>query len=114
MKKIPQRKKKASGWRLYEKYFLNLNSLYNTHSLPCFASAFKLHNACGKRKERIITPDTDVEAGMKFCAPLPHENIAGKDDLTAKALHAEALGITIAAVSGTSAAFFMSHTTSPI
>jgi len=94
--------------------FLYLNGLYNTHTLSCFAVAFKLHNACGKCKEGIITPDTDIEAGMKLCAALPHKNIAGEDHLTAEALHAEALGITIAAVPGTSAAFFMSHATSPI
>jgi hypothetical protein len=51
---------------------------------------------------------------MKFCAALSYEDIAGEYYLTAKAFNPEALGITIAAVPGTSAAFFMSHTTSPI
>jgi hypothetical protein len=82
--------------------------------LSCFSGAFKLHNARGKRKERIITSDTDIDAGMKLCAALSYEDIAGEYYLTAKAFNPEALGITIAAVPGTSAAFFMSHTTSPI
>lgn len=94
--------------------YLNLNGLYNTHTLSCLAGAFKLYNACGKRKECVIASDTDIDAGMKLCAALSYEDIAGEYNLTAKAFNPEALGITIAAVPGTSAAFFMSHTTSPI
>jgi hypothetical protein len=82
--------------------------------LSCFSGAHKLHNACGKCKECVVTSNADIDAGMKLCAALTHEDIAGEYNLTAKAFNPEALGITVAAVSRTSAAFFMSHTTSPI
>jgi hypothetical protein len=93
---------------------LNLSSLYDTYTLSCFSHAFKFHNARGKCKQSIVATDSDVDAGMKFCTPLTHEDIACENYLTAKAFHPEALGITFAAVPGTSTAFFMSHTTSPV
>jgi hypothetical protein len=93
---------------------LNLNGLYDTNTLSRLANAFKLHNACGKCKECVVTADANIDAGMKLCAALTHEDVAGEYYLTAKAFNPEALGITFAAVSRTSAAFFMSHTTSPI
>jgi hypothetical protein len=94
--------------------FLNSSSLYNTNTLSLFTNAFKLHNACGERKECVITADTDVDAGMKLCTSLTHKDVSGKNNLTAKTFNPKPLGIAVAAVPRTSTAFFMSHTTSPV
>jgi hypothetical protein len=88
--------------------------LYYADTLSCLANAFKFDNAVGKCKECIVTAYADVHAGMEFSAALTHEDITGENYLSAKAFNPEALGITIAAVPRTSAAFFMSHKTSPV
>ena len=73
------------------------------------APALKLHLARHFGEERVIGPDTDVGAGTHRRAPLTDEDIAGEHLLASEALHAESLGMGIAAVLGAAASLFMCH-----
>jgi len=81
-----------------------------TDPLAGFADALELHDAVREREQGVITADADVRSRTELRSALTDEDIAGKDHLTAEPLHAEALGVAIAAVFSTSGTFFMSHT----
>ena len=51
-----------------------------------------------QRKQCVVFALTDVLAGLVLGAALTHENCAGVDELSAKALYAESLPVRIAAV----------------
>src|SRR4051795_3284200 len=65
--------------------------------------------AVGKRKEGMILAQADVVARVPLGAALTHDDIAGAGLLAAEQLHAEALALTVAAVAGRAACFFMCH-----
>jgi hypothetical protein len=46
----------------------------------------------------MIASDTNKSSGMELCSTLPNDDLPGLDGLTAKALYAESLGITVATV----------------
>src|SRR4028118_288749 len=62
-----------------------------------------------QREQRVVAAAADTEAGVEVGAALAHDDLAGLDDLTAEALHAEALGVGVAAVAGGRGALFVSH-----
>jgi hypothetical protein len=49
---------------------------------------------------------------VELGAPLPDQDIAGMNQLAAKALHTQPLGIGVTAVAGAARSFFMSHSAS--
>ena len=77
--------------------------------LLLFAELAEMHDAVFQCEDGIVAGDLGVFAGEEARAALTHNNGSGSDLFSAEALDAEALGITIASVAGTSAAFFMGH-----
>src|SRR5258706_1475814 len=65
--------------------------------------------AIDQREQRVVLADADVGAGMELGAALAHDDRAGRNHLAAERLHAEHLGLRIAAVPGGTAAFFLCH-----
>lgn len=59
--------------------------------------------------EGIVRAKTGILAGVELCAVLADDDLAPLHDLAAEALDAKALGIGIASVAGTTAAFLMCH-----
>ena len=62
------------------------------------AFIFKLNDAGDFGEQRVIFANTDVHARLKFRAALAYQDRAAADELPAKALHTEALRMTVAAV----------------
>src|SRR5207245_5523529 len=62
------------------------------------APVLKLHKSRDHSEQRVVTTAPDVFAGLVFGCPLPHQNRAGIDELSAEALHAQPLPLGIAAV----------------
>src|SRR5690349_15048401 len=69
----------------------------------------ELDLAVGLGEQGVVAAHADVDAGMELRAALAHQDVAGDDALAAELLEAEALGLRIAAVTGTAACFFMCH-----
>ena len=69
----------------------------------------KIDDPVLQRKKSEIAALADKFAGREHIALLANENAAGRDQLTAETLHAPPLGIRIAAVFRTTAAFFCCH-----
>src|SRR5690606_11387182 len=67
----------------------------------------------GQRKQRVVTAQADVLAGMPLGAALARNNVARDHALTAEHLDAKPLRIGIAAVSRRAACFFVSHRRRP-
>src|SRR5262245_60315230 len=59
--------------------------------------------------ERVVLADADVVAGMDARAALADDDAARRHQLTAVALHSQALGFGIAAVARTAACFLVCH-----
>ena len=51
----------------------------------------------------------DALAGVEVGATLPHDDLAGVDELAAEALHAEALGVGVAAVARAGTSLLVCH-----
>jgi len=52
----------------------------------------KAHRAGDLSKQRVVTADTDIDAGMNWRPALPDDDVAGPNLLAAKALDAQAFG----------------------
>jgi hypothetical protein len=70
---------------------------------------FESNQAVGKREKSIVPAHSDIVSGMKMRAQLANYDVAGAHELTAEFLYAPALPCAVAAISGTSARFFMCH-----
>src|SRR5215470_7759830 len=77
------------------------------------APALEAHGAGGGGEEGVVGPHADVGAGMEGGAALAHDDVAGRDDLAAIALHAQALARRVAAVAGAAACFLVCHSATP-
>src|SRR4051794_20128109 len=69
----------------------------------------ELHVARDEREQGVVTATADAGAGVEVGAALPDDDLAGVDQLTAVALHAEALGVGVATVLGRRCSLFVSH-----
>src|ERR1700730_13393888 len=69
----------------------------------------ELHLAGHLGEQRMVGAHTDVRAGTHRRAALTHADVARQHLLAAEALHAQALGVRIAAVLGTAACLFVCH-----
>src|SRR5690606_5405115 len=65
--------------------------------------------ALHEREQRVVAAHTDVVAGVHASATLAHDDRAGRNQLAVVALHAEALGVAIAAVLGAGTSFLVCH-----
>lgn len=60
----------------------------------------ELNGAVDFCKNSIITPHTNIEAGMKLCSALTHDNCSCLGELAAIELYAAILRIAVSSVSG--------------
>src|SRR6266851_778581 len=73
----------------------------------------ELHRALFEREQRVILPHADPLAGMELGAALPHDDVAGDDDLAAEFLDPEPPPGAVATVARRAACFFMRHLEPP-
>ena len=73
----------------------------------------KLHGAGFQREQRVVAAHADPLAGMKLGAALPHDDVAGNDDLAAEFLDAEPPSGAVAAVARRAARFLVCHLEPP-
>src|SRR5690242_17500936 len=73
------------------------------------AALGELHRAGRAREERVVLADADTVAGLEAGAPLAHDDLAAGDDLAGEDLHAEAVGVGVAAVAGGAEALLVCH-----
>ena len=62
-----------------------------------------------EREQRVVAAAADAETRVEVGAALAHDDLAGLDDLAAEALHAEALGVRVATVTGRRCALLVCH-----
>ena len=62
-----------------------------------------------KREQRVVAAAADVVAGVEVGAALAEDDLAGLDLLAAEPLHAEALGVGVAAVTAGRRALLVCH-----
>jgi hypothetical protein len=70
---------------------------------------FESNQAVGKREKSIVPAHSDIVPGMKMRAQLANYDVACAHEFPAEFLYAPALSCAVAAISGTSARFFMCH-----
>jgi len=81
----------------------------DAHEATALAVVFELDNALGEGEERVVLPEPDVGARLPTCSVLAQDDLAAAHDLSAKALHAEALRVAVAPVSAGTLAFLVCH-----
>src|ERR1035437_7503644 len=67
------------------------------------------HGAVGESEQGVVATQADVLARVDPRSALTHDDGAARDLLATEALHAQALGVAVAAVAGTTPAFFVCH-----
>ena len=75
--------------------------------LAILAHALELDSAVNQSKQGVIAADANVGTGMNVRASLANQDVAGQNELTVSALHAQTLGLGVTAVLGGAAALFM-------
>ena len=75
--------------------------------LAVFAQTLKLHAAGLHGKQRVVAALAYIDTGMDMGAPLANQNVSGQHKLTVAPLHAQPLGLRVAAVAGGTNALFM-------
>jgi len=65
--------------------------------------------AINERVNRVIAAETDVLAGLKFCAALPDNDITRDDHLASEFLYSETFADAVAAVLNAALSFFVCH-----
>jgi len=86
------------------------------HDIDDATSAVRseLDGAGCESEQGVVLASAHVVAWVEVGATLAHDDLAGVDQLATEALHAKALGIGVAAVTGTGNALFGCHVvTSP-
>src|SRR5512136_3094636 len=74
----------------------------------------ELNGALDHGEDRVVAADADAGARVPLGAALAHQEVAGDDVLAAVALHAEALGVRVAAVLRRAARFLLCHGSSSL
>ncbi len=75
---------------------------------------FKANNPVNQSEQSEIPAQAHIGTGVNLGAQLAHQDISGQYALTAEAFYTASLSLAVAAVSGTAACFFMSHTDAPL
>ena len=77
---------------------------------PLFsAGPLEAHTTADLREQGVIHPDAHVRACAHGRAALPNKDIACQHLLATEALYAQALGMRVTTVAGTTACFLMCH-----
>src|SRR5690606_10366807 len=71
------------------------------------------YGPAAERKERVVTTQADIGAGMPGGAALARDDVAGDDDLAAEFLHAEAFRFRVTTVARRAASFLVCHGSAP-
>ncbi len=71
------------------------------------------HRTVDQRKQRVVTAHADIGASMETGTALTHDDRTGADRFTAVCLHAQHLGLRVAAVPCGTAALFLCHDLTP-
>src|SRR5262249_54476538 len=61
------------------------------------------------REDRVVAAELRARTGAELRAALPHDDVPGNDRLTVEHLHAEVLGVRVAAVLGGAEALLVCH-----
>ena len=73
------------------------------------ALALELDGAVNQSKQGVVAADANVDTGMDVSASLANQNVAGQNELTVSALHAQTLSLGITTVLGRTAALMVSE-----
>src|SRR4051795_9388716 len=73
----------------------------------------ELHGAGARGEDRVVLADAHALAGLEASAALAHDDLAAVHDLAGEHLHAEALGVRVAAVAAGAESLLMSHPRPP-
>src|SRR3954469_22924370 len=73
------------------------------------ARGLEVHDARAARVDRVVPAEAGALAGAEAGPALAHDYLAAGDDLAREQLHAEALGVRVAAVAAGTKSLFMSH-----
>src|ERR1700710_681346 len=76
---------------------------------PATLAGTELDVAGDQGEQRVVAAAADVQAGVEVRAALADEDLAGVDELTTEALHAEALSVGVAAVTAGGCTLFVGH-----
>jgi hypothetical protein len=72
------------------------------------------HVAVYQSEQGVVFANANIGSGVELGAALANDDCASSDQLTAKRLHTEHLGLGIAPVSRRAAAFFLCHDLCPL
>src|SRR5690242_21366167 len=78
------------------------------------ATVAELHGTGSQREQGVVATATDAGTRVEVGAALADEDRAGRDDLAAEALDAEALGVRVTAVTGRACALLVCHLAIPL
>src|SRR4051794_1202210 len=73
------------------------------------AAGRELHRARGAGEQRVVAAHADALAGLEAAAALADDDLAAGHGLAGEDLHAEALGVRVAAVAGGAEALLVCH-----
>src|SRR5919202_1595864 len=73
------------------------------------AAGRELHGAGRARVERVVAAHAHALAGLEAAAALAHDDLTAGHGLAGEHLHAEALGVRVAAVAGGAEALLVCH-----
>src|SRR5262245_57084987 len=76
---------------------------------PAATPGVELHHPGPPGEDRVVLADPRAVAGLEAGAPLAHDDLAAADDLSGEDLHAEHLGVGVAAVAAGAEALLMRH-----
>ena len=79
----------------------------DAHTFAVLAHPLELDLAVAQSEQGVVAALAHVHAGVDVGAALTDQNVAGQNELTVAALHAQTLGLRVAAVPGGANALFM-------
>src|SRR3954469_12522122 len=85
--------------------------LYRDHAAA--AAGGELHDAGARREDRVVLADADAVARPEAGTALANDDLAAAHCLPGEHLHAEALGVRVAAVAAGAESLLVSHLSSP-
>src|SRR4051812_45992310 len=72
-------------------------------------AGLEVHRARAGGEDRVVLADAGALAGLEAGAALAHDDLAAGHDLAREDLHAEALGVAVAAVAAGAESLLVSH-----
>jgi GTP-binding protein len=90
-----------------------VTTLLDYHHSPRRRAEHGGHGAGGEGEQRVVATAADVVARVEVRAALADDDLTRVDDLAAEALHAETLGVGVAAVLGGRRTLLVCHLFSP-